>query len=154
VQARALFVEDPKTLRALAAAPVEHRILLTGEAEGAITLEALRARGRDMLARDPGLPDRLRSEVQPSDIAILYLTSGATGEPKMALVTHQAIVSNLDMGPAALPIGPHDATVAFLPSAHIAQRVVIEMLPIRMGMPVTFSESLMKLPQEIRKVRP
>ena len=43
---------------------------------------------------------------------------------------------------APLPIGPEDATVAFLPSAHIAQRVVIELLPIRMGMPVTFAESL------------
>jgi long-chain acyl-CoA synthetase len=154
VQARALFVEDPKTLRALAAAPVEHRILLTGEAQGAMTLEQLRARGREALERDPGLMDRLRAEVQPSDTAILYLTSGATGEPKMALVTHRAIVANIDMGPAALPIGPNDATVAFLPSAHIAQRVVIELLPIRMGMPVTFAESLMKLPQDIRKVRP
>jgi long-chain acyl-CoA synthetase len=32
--------------------------------------------------------------------------------------------------------------------------VVIELLPIRSGMPVTFAESLMKLPQDIRKVRP
>ena len=72
----------------------------------------------------------------------------------MALVTHHAIVSNIDMGPAALPMGPDDATVAFLPSAHIAQRVVMEFLPMRCGMPVTFSESLLKLPQEIRKVRP
>jgi long-chain acyl-CoA synthetase len=58
------------------------------------------------------------------------------------------------MGPAVLPIGPQDSTVAFLPSAHIAQRVVIELLPIRCGMPVTFAESLLKLPQEIRRVRP
>jgi long-chain acyl-CoA synthetase len=72
----------------------------------------------------------------------------------MALVTHHAIVSNIDMGPAVLPMGPEDATVAFLPSAHIAQRVVIEFLPLRCGTPVTFSESLLKLPLEIRKVRP
>ena len=32
--------------------------------------------------------------------------------------------------------------------------MVIEFLPMRCGMPVTFSESLLKLPQEIRKVRP
>jgi long-chain acyl-CoA synthetase len=72
----------------------------------------------------------------------------------MALVTHGAIVSNIDMGPAVLPLTPEDSTVAFLPSAHIAQRVVIEFLPLRCGMPVTFSESLLKLPQDIRKVRP
>ena len=154
IQAQAVFVEDEKTLRALRGAAVRQWILLTGEAEGSITLDALRAAGRELLARQPELLDRLRAEVQPSDYAILYLTSGATGEPKTALVTHQAIVANLDMGPAVLPIGPNDSTVAFLPSAHIAQRVVIELLPMRCGMPVTFFESLLKLPQDIRKVRP
>jgi len=125
VKARAAFVEDPKTFRALRTAPVEHWILLTGEAEGAISLNGLRARGADALARDPKVTARARAELKPSDPAILYLTSGATGEPKMALVTHLAITANLAMGPYALPLGPEDSTVAFLPSAHIAQRVVV-----------------------------
>ena len=150
----ALFVEDPKTLGALRGAPVRHWILLTGKADGAITLDELRTKGREAIAADPQLAARLSAELTPADPAILYLTSGATGEPKMALVTHRAIVSNLDMAPSVLPLGPEDSTVAFLPSAHIAQRVVIEMLPIHAGMPVTFSESLLKLPSEIRKVRP
>lgn len=152
--ARAVFVEDPKTLQPLRGAPAEHWILLTGEAEGAITLDALCGLGRDALARDAELLARIRAGVSPSDAAILYLTSGATGEPKMALVTHQSVVANIDMGPAVLPMGPEDSTVVFLPSAHIAQRVVMEFLPMRCGMPVTFFESLLKLPQDIRKVRP
>jgi long-chain acyl-CoA synthetase len=152
--AKAVFVEDPTTLKTLLDAPVSLWILLTGEAEGALTLNGLRAMGREAMARDPLLFARLRAQVEPSDPAILYLTSGATGEPKMALVTHNAVVSNIDMGPAVLPLGPQDATVAFLPSAHIAQRVVIELLPLRLGMPVTFAESLLKLPQDIRRVRP
>jgi len=152
--AAAVFVEDPQTFRALRHARASRWILLTGQAEGALALDDLRALGRETLARDPELAGRLRAETGPSDPAVLYLTSGATGEPKMALVTHQAIVSNIDMGPLVFPMGPEDATVAFLPSAHIAQRVVIEFLPIRCGTPVHFSESLMKLPQDIRKVRP
>jgi long-chain acyl-CoA synthetase len=152
--ARAVFVEDPKTLEALQGTSAKHWILLTGEAEGAITLEGLRTLGRNAMAADGGLLARILASVVPGDYAILYLTSGATGEPKMALVTHQSIVSNIDMGPAVLPMGPQDCTVAFLPSAHIAQRVVIEFLPMRCGMPVTFFESLLKLPQDIRKVRP
>ncbi|MCU1238158.1 MAG: AMP-dependent synthetase and ligase [Candidatus Solibacter sp.] len=152
--ARAVFVEDPKTLKTLRGAPVEHWILFTGEAEGALTLDQLRAKGRDAMAADPGLLARIIAAVSPADTAILYLTSGATGEPKMALVTHQSVVSNIDMGPAVLPMGPEDATVAFLPSAHIAQRVVIEFLPMRCGTPVSFFESLLKLPNDIRKVKP
>ena len=154
VQARAVFVEDAKTFATLRTSAVSHWILLTGETEGALTLAALRELGRKAIADNPELLTALRAQVTPADPAILYLTSGATGEPKMALVTHGAIVSNLDMGPAVLPLGPEDSTVAFLPSAHIAQRVVIELFPLRWGMPVTFFESLMKLPQDIRKVRP
>jgi len=150
----ALFVEDPRTFEALREAPVRHWILLTGDAPGALSLAELRSLGRQALGRDPGLAGRLRSATAPGDPAVLYLTSGATGEPKMALVTHQAITSNIEMGPAVLPLGPHDSTVAFLPSAHIAQRLVVEFLPMASGMPVHFFESLIKLPQEIRKVRP
>jgi long-chain acyl-CoA synthetase len=152
--ARFLFVEDPKTMQRLTGASECQRILLTGEAEGALSLEQLRAQGRAALSQNPGLIDSVSREVRPEDPAILYLTSGATGEPKMALVTHQSVVANIDMGPAALPLGPRDSTIAFLPSAHIAQRVVMEFLPIGSGMPVTFSESLLKLPQELRNVRP
>ncbi len=45
-------------------------------------------------------------------------------------------------------------TIAFLPSAHIAQRVVVELVPIRQGTCVWFSEGLSKLPVEIRSIRP
>jgi len=153
-RAKALFVEDLKTLYALRAAPDIPRILLTGEAEDTLSLDQLRARGRLALAEDPEYMARLKAEVTPADHAILYLTSGATGEPKMALVTHAAVVANMDMAPARWPIGPNDATIAFLPSAHIAQRVVMEMLTLRQGTPVNFAESLLKLPQEIRTVQP
>src|SRR5690349_14647609 len=152
--ARAVFLDEAQSLHLLRESGGGHWIVFSGQHKDAITFDQLRERGRRAIAADPGLIARLEAEVAPSDIAVLYLTSGATGEPKMALVTHQAIVANIDMGPAVLPIGPKHATVAFLPSAHIAQRVVIEYLPLRMGMPVDFAESLMKLPQDIRRVKP
>jgi long-chain acyl-CoA synthetase len=145
--AKALFVEDPKMLEKLkgTASPgnkLEHFILLTGEADGAVSLAELRKYGR------------FAAEVSASDNAILYLTSGATGDPKMVMVTHGSLVANIDMGPAVLPLTPDDITVAFLPSAHIAQRVVVELLPILSGSAVSFAESLSKLPQELKSVRP
>jgi long-chain acyl-CoA synthetase len=157
--ARAVFVEDPKSMQALIEAagqsplPVQW-ILLTGQAENTLTLESLRTEGRKLLADDPQAFEKLQAEIQPQDLAILYLTSGATGEPKMGLTTHAALVANVDMGPIALGLTPTDCTISFLPSAHIAQRVVIELLPIEMGVPVWFSESLAKLPTEMRTIRP
>jgi long-chain acyl-CoA synthetase len=144
--AKALFVEDAKMFAKLKDAAVSHYILLTGEAEGALSLATLRE-----LGRDAGMPV---FDVSPADNAILYLTSGATGEPKMVMVTHGAIVSNVLMGPAVLPLTPDDITIAFLPSAHIAQRVVVEMLPILGGAAVSFAESLARLQPEIKAVRP
>lgn len=144
--AKALFVEDVKTFAKLKDAPVAHFILLSGEAEGAISLDVLRELGREAGIRP--------ADIGPDDNAILYLTSGATGEPKMVMVTHGAIVANVLMGPSVLPLTPDDITIAFLPSAHIAQRVVVEMLPILSGTAVSFAESLLKLQHEIKAVRP
>jgi long-chain acyl-CoA synthetase len=158
---RFLFVEDPQALGELSQAAAERRVrlpehvfLMSGEREGATSLEALRELGRKLLERDASALDRMREEVRPSDAAILYLTSGATGAPKMGLTTHAAVLANIDMGPEVLPIGPQDSMVVFLPSAHIAQRIVLELLPMRMGTPVWFSESLARLPAELKTIRP
>src|SRR5258708_39124901 len=118
-------------------APVAHIILLTGEAGGAISLAQLRRNGR------------FHADVAPGDDAILYLTSGATGEPKMVMVTHFSLVSNLRMGPAVLPLSHDDITVAFLPSAHIARRVGVELLLIPSPTPVACGARLLKLHADI-----
>jgi long-chain acyl-CoA synthetase len=156
--ARALFVESPALLKSLKADPQFPSdlptILLNGSAAGAMTLDDLRAFGRAAIERDPDLFSRIAAEVTPEDGAILYLTSGATGEPKMGLITHHALISNVEMGPKVLDIGPDDSVLAFLPPAHITQRLALQMLPILCGVPVWFAESLMKLPQEFLRVKP
>ena len=158
--ARLVFVENPRMLATLAnslssAEPLDLRwILLTGDAEGVMTLDELRAKGREAIAQDPQMFARIYLETKPEDYAIIYLTSGSTGEPKMGLVTHFAIVENLRMAPPVLLLEPTDITIAFLPSAHITQRLVLQMLPMMYGMSVYFSESLSRLPKEIQTVRP
>ncbi len=153
--AKVIFVENIKAMRGLQAAGAEAKwILLTGEADGMTTLEDIRKLGEQRLKEDPDAFEKIRDEISESDLAVLYMTSGATGEPKMGLVTQRALVTNMDHAPLVLPITPEDVTIAFLPSAHIAQRVVVELVPIRQGSCVYFSEGLSKLPNEIRNVRP
>ncbi len=158
---RFLFVEDAKTWASLLQAAEtqdvrlpEHIMLVTGSEPGLLSLDSVRELGRDLLVRDPGALERLQQEISPQDGAILYLTSGATGEPKMGLTSHAAVIANIDMGPAVLPISPQDSTIVFLPSAHITQRIALELLPMRMGTPVWFSESLSRLPAELKAIRP
>jgi long-chain acyl-CoA synthetase len=156
--ARVLIAETPELLDRIAGAPgFPQRIqcvVMNGTSELAQTLDDLRARGRQTLASDPALVQRLQADLKGADPAILYLTSGATGDPKMALVSHEAVVSNLDMAPQVLDLGPRDSMLVFLPPAHITQRLVGEMLPAYCGMPVWFAESLFKLSQDMQRVKP
>ena len=73
---------------------------MTGEARrNPHTRRMCSARGRDVL---DGNPDALAigpGSISPIDPAILYLTSGATGEPKMGLTSHAAILSNAERQP-------------------------------------------------------
>jgi long-chain acyl-CoA synthetase len=148
--ATVVFVENEKVMKALQNASLEPLnvkwILLTDD--------SVRALGEQKMREDPGVFDRIRAEVSETDLAVLYMTSGATGEPKMGLVSHRALVTNMDMSPVNFPLSPDDCTIAFLPSAHIAQRVVVELLPIREGGVIWFSEGLAKMPNELRKIRP
>jgi long-chain acyl-CoA synthetase len=156
--AKLVFVDTPKTLKALMGAgaadlPVRW-VLFTGAADGVMTLDDLRAVGRQAMQEDARFFQKFHSEIEPADFAILYLTSGATGEPKMGMATHGALVSNVDMGPHVVDLTPKDVILAFLPSAHIAQRIGIELLGVRMGVPAWFSEGLSRLPHEMQSVRP
>lgn len=155
---RLVFVEHPRALRALQEAGLAGlqipAVLLTGEDAAAASFQEFLESGARVLAADPGLVERIQDEISPSDPAILYLTSGATGEPKMGLVSHNAILANCECGPPVLPLGEGDSTLAFLPSAHITQRLVVELLMVRMGVQVYFSEGLSKMPAEMRSVKP
>jgi long-chain acyl-CoA synthetase len=148
--ATVVFVENEKVMRALqdaASEPLHVQWIL-------LTDDSVRALGEKKMREDPGVFERIRAEVSESDMAVLYMTSGATGEPKMGLVSHRALVANMDMAPTCFPLSPDDCTIAFLPSAHIAQRVVVELLPIREGGVIWFSEGLAKMPNELRTIRP
>ncbi len=157
--AKAVFAENPESMRALQGAAGDQPLpvrwfLLEGEAEGATSLDELRGLGAEAITDDSEWLSRICAEIDPHDPAILYLTSGATGEPKMGLASHASIVANVDMGPKVIDLGPEDATIAFLPSAHITQRIAMELLPVRMGVPVWFSAGLSRLPGELKDVRP
>ncbi len=159
IKPKAILAENEKALRGLQSVmgelPFETQwIILSGSDAGAMTLDQLRERGRRLMSQQPDVFSRVQAEYHAGDHAILYLTSGATGEPKMGLVTHSAIIANIEMGKQVLRLNSQDRAFAFLPSAHIAQRIVLQFLTMGMQAPVWFSEGLAKMPAEFKAVRP
>uniref|UniRef100_A0A8C4GXM6 Long-chain-fatty-acid--CoA ligase n=1 Tax=Dicentrarchus labrax TaxID=13489 RepID=A0A8C4GXM6_DICLA len=65
---------------------------------------------------------------RPEDMAVICFTSGTTGNPKGAMLTHGNIVSNcsafIKMTEVCCPLCPSDVHISFLPLAHMFERVV------------------------------
>jgi len=117
---RAVFCEDEAQLRKLEGlGDLEHRIVMTGDAAGAIRLAELRERGRGL---EEVAADRTAA-IGPDDVATLVYTSGTTGPPKGCMLTHGNLVSTIEMYRARLELGPGMRAYLFLPLAHALARV-------------------------------
>ncbi|MDH4161967.1 MAG: AMP-binding protein [Nitrospirota bacterium] len=67
------------------------------------------------------------------DISTVLYTSGTTGRPKGALLTHRNILANADAARKAIHITPRDRFVVFLPLFHSFTFTVCMVLPLITG---------------------
>jgi len=78
-----------------------------------------------------GLPDVPRSRLD--DVSTILYTSGTTGRPKGALLTHRNIISNALAATEAIRITAKDRFVVFLPLFHSFTFTVCVVLPLLLG---------------------
>jgi long-chain acyl-CoA synthetase len=159
--ARALFVSNraayERVRGALGEAPALERVIFFDAegagASGAATLEELIARGRELGGQQPGLGGELARAVAPEDLATIIYTSGTTGEPKGVMLTHRNFVSNLIDSSGHLAFSESDVALSVLPLSHVLERLGMYMY-VHHGMSVYFAESLEKIGDNMREVRP
>ncbi len=162
-EVRVFFVEDEeqldKALEVRDQLPCLERIVVMDPEElgefsdpQVMTLDELRALGR--AAWDPeGLQARFR-DASEEDVAILLYTSGTTGPPKGAMLTHRNLLWTAEALGRANVLYPTDSSLSFLPLSHIAERMLSVYLPLVWGFVVYFAESLDTLFQNLQEVRP
>ncbi len=109
--------------------------------------------GRGEAAHDPEV-DRRTAAAGADDVATLIYTSGTTGAPKGVMLTHRNLAFIAEAAQKLLPIRAEDRLISYLPLSHIAEQVVSHLLSIATGACVHFAESLEKLPENLREVRP
>jgi len=66
---------------------------------------------------------RATPEIQPDDVALLAYTSGTTGEPKGAMLTHYNLVANAMTYESWVGLGPDDVNLCIAPLFHITGMV-------------------------------
>lgn len=96
--------------------------------------------------------DQIKSN-RIADLATIVYTSGTTGEPKGAMLTHQQIISEVEDLVRAFPISPLDSTLCFLPFAHVLGRAEL-WLHTYLGFTLNFAQSIEKLKSDLKEVRP
>jgi len=119
-----------------------------------LSLDALMERGRARLAAEPGLTARLSGIARPGDDAILVYTSGTTGPPKGARLTHRNLAFQLWAWQDVAPTKASDETLAFLPLCHVAERLMTALRPLAYPGVVNFAESPDAVLENLREVQP
>ena len=162
-----LFVEDDeqldKVLEVRDALPLVRKVVVF-DMEGldglddpqVIGLEALRELGRASLKANPGLMPERRAARRASDVAILVYTSGTTGRPKGAMITHANLCAVLSGLSSSLFEGMPEGgeRIAFLPLCHIAERMIGGYVPIMRRSVTNFVENPETVFENLREVQP
>ena len=90
----------------------------------------------------------------PNDVISFIYTSGTTGNPKAGMITNSNVISSIEHLPKILDISQKDLTVAYLPLAHIAERLLGHFLKLVYGNQTAFAESIEDMPNNVRQVGP
>jgi long-chain acyl-CoA synthetase len=117
-------------------------------------LEDLEDLAGDELAQHPTVVEDRARAIHLDDLATIVYTSGTTGRPKGAVLTHGNVAANIDHITQVVPVGPDDRFLSFLPLSHIAERTVSDFGQILAGGETWFARSLATVQEDLQACRP
>jgi long-chain acyl-CoA synthetase len=137
---------------------LQHAVVFDGVASAdgfVLTMDELRAKGRALAEEQPDLYETRWKAVEPDDTITIVYTSGTTGPPKGAMLSHHNVVFTVASLYQRMPEPMNEGRrVSFLPLSHIAERDTSHFLGIYGGLHVYFAESLDTLARDLAEVKP
>ena len=166
-EAKALVVSDAKQMKKALEARKEApglQLLVTMDA-GATSDDATIHTFASLLKKGQEAPfpensyETLWKSVTPTDTASLVYTSGTTGDPKGAMLTHGNFVANVDsalqfFASDGNPVTQNDVFLSFLPMCHAFERTTGYYLPLRAGASVAYCEGVRTLMDDMAAAQP
>jgi long-chain acyl-CoA synthetase len=119
-----------------------------------MSIEDIYRLGEQAHGEDPGLFDALVDAGRPDDVCHLCLTSGTTGLPKGAMLTHR---NYINMGLQLTQVDPLEETdeyVSFLPLAWIGEQMNSFGVAMATGIAVNFPESVETSMEDLKEIGP
>lgn len=92
-------------------------------------------------------------EVGPYDVAGIVYTSGTTGIPKGAMLTHDNITFTAQSARISLDVRENEETFLFLPLAHVFARICVY-ATLLVGAPTTITRSMDTIVDDIKIAKP
>ncbi len=152
---KAVFVSDTKlhakVQEATQGLPIPPDNVFTFEkVAGARHFDELLELGRQ---GNPADLEPLKAAVSPDDLLTLIYTSGTTGQPKGVMLSHENLLSNCHNSKPAMPVGPGNKALSFLPLCHIFERMCTYLYMLG-GVRIYYAESMETIADNLREVKP
>ena len=91
--------------------------------------------------------------IEPKDYAVIFSTSGTTGNPKAVPLTHMNLISNIRATKENVyPLNEHDTFLTVLPNFHSFGFTCATMLPLAIGAKIAIVPSFLPPQQSIRAI--
>ena len=136
-------------------ANVRHLIALEGETDGdVISYRDLIVRGQSERSRFAALLKERAEGANSDDIAIMVYTSGTTGPPKGACLSHRYIINSVESLRQTIPIYDTDVSFSYLPFCHVAERISGLYNRLYAGASAYFVDDLTRLGEYMLEVKP
>lgn len=91
---------------------------------------------------------------QPDDVAIMVYTSGTTGKPKGACLSHRYVIASVESLLTTIPLNDADVAFSYLPYCHVAERISGLYNRLYAGMSAYFVDDPAKLWSYLLDVKP